>query len=182
MSDRDKYIWEYDTDAFRGACILLDIDGTITVTDHETVPADAFNAVQQLKQHNIVVLFSNGRDVARNYKIARLLDIPYVQSSWRKPFPQVVRDLAAHNHHKFPVVVVGDLFLTDGLLALSSGAHYVRVKRVLEKNTMTLKRRAFFLLDDILSRTLQPILFLSFGRRSSFTNTFSLNRAGSRYR
>lgn len=158
-----SYIWELDASQLHGTCIVLDIDGTVAATNSIHVHPRAYQAVQKLKEYSIVVLFSNRCNSKRNHTVAETLGIPYLHTQHRKPFPQVVHSVSAYNPKGLPVVVIGDLFLTDGLLALVSRSRYVRVKRITEKNT-PLRSRLYFMLDTILSFTIQPILFWFFAR------------------
>lgn len=151
------YIWELNVAQLRDTCVVLDIDGTVAATNSVQVHPRAFQAVQMLKEHNTVILFSNRRNSKRNLSVAETLDVPYLRTRHRKPFPHVVHSVAAYNPKGLPIVIIGDLFLTDGILAFASQSRYIQVKRITEKNT-PLRSRLYFMLDDVLSVTIQPIL------------------------
>ena len=127
-----QYFWDLDADAIRQKCILLDIDGTIAYAGGSHIHPGVHDMLAKLKEHNEVVLFSNSANTERNYDVAKKLSIPYALSTWRKPFPQVLD--AVPNPQHLPMLIIGDLFITDGLLAVFSGSRYLRVRRFVSEN------------------------------------------------
>ena len=109
-----------------GKAIVLDIDGTLVSAGQWAPPPGVVAAVERLKKDNDVFLFSNKNIPTRNGKVAEALDVPLLDSSAKKPFPRVLENLPSEK----PLVVVGDKFLTDGLLAYFTGSEFVHVARV----------------------------------------------------
>jgi predicted HAD superfamily phosphohydrolase YqeG len=153
-SMKSDYFWDLDADAIRQKCILLDIDGTIAYAGGSHIHPGVHDMITKLKEHNEIVLFSNGTDKKRNYSVAEKLGIPYARSSWRKPMPQVLE--AVPNPQKLPMLIVGDLFITDGLLAVFTGARYIRVRRFVSENESRLWRLTLYWADDFLVRWFVP--------------------------
>lgn len=103
---------------------MLDIDGTLTAAGSSAVPAWIIQAVSRLKEHNQVYLFSNKNMPERNMRVSVLLGVPLIDSPHAKPNPKVLAGLPGG------AVVVGDKYLTDGLLAHFTGAEFVKVTRI----------------------------------------------------
>lgn len=115
---------EWAAQAPRGRVIVLDIDGTLVPAGSAAVEARVLRAVLSLKEGNTVYLFSNKGLAQRDARLSAMLDIPLIESPYRKPDPRVIA------HLPLGVMVVGDKWLTDGLLAWRAGGEYVRVSRV----------------------------------------------------
>lgn len=139
----------------RGRTILLDIDGTLVPASASAVEARVLRAVESLKERNAVYLFSNKNLPERNSKIAVLLGVPLVDSPFSKPNPKVLAELPKG------MLIVGDKWLTDGLLAWRSGEEFVRVERLSEPGEPLLDQ-LFNAVDDVagmmwhLARALRP--------------------------
>ena len=153
-----KHFWELPADTLHGTCIVLDIDGTLVVASSAHAHPGVHETVQKLKQHNDVVLFSNNAlDHSRNIDLAAKLSIPYVATWWRKPMPFVLR--AVQNPKHLPVVIIGDLFLTDGLFALITGSRFIRIARCVSPHESRLWWLLLYSLDDMLMSSFGKFLF-----------------------
>ena len=135
----------------RGAIVVLDIDGTITAHDGEYVE----DAVQQVVTHlltsgNHVYLVSNNTNTTRGRAVARATGATYVETRYRKPDTRVVDTIVRTIGQR--VVVIGDKFLTDGLLAHRLGCTFYWVGRI-RSRTDPVSVRIQYALDDLL-RTL----------------------------
>lgn len=145
------YFWELDPEKIHGRCILLDIDGTLVYASSDHLHPGVYDIVEKLKKNNDIVIFSNGVHKERNYHVAQKLGLPYAHSQWRKPMPFVLR--AVPNPDKRPMLIIGDLFLTDGLLALTTGSEYIRVKRYVSEHESRLWRLTLYRADDLIVKT-----------------------------
>ncbi len=152
-----KYFWELDAENIRGRCILLDIDGTLVFASGSHLHPGVYDMVIKLREHNEIVLFSNGLNKERNLDVANKLGVLYVSSYWRKPIPFVMR--AVPNPRKLPILVIGNLFLTDGLLAIFTRSYYIRVKRFISPNESIIWRLTLYWLDDQIVRLFYPRSF-----------------------
>ena len=124
----------------------MDIDGTIATADTAHAHPGVHAMIDTLKEHNSVFLFSNAFLAKRNLAMAEKLGVPYVKSHSRKPDPHIIRAIPNPEHR--PVVVIGDLFVTDGLLAYFSGAKYVRVRRFVPPGETTWWHFVLYHFDD----------------------------------
>lgn len=146
----------FSTD-IRNRAVILDIDGTLVPAGGREVPEDIAAGVESLKAHNDVFLLSNKNLPRRNAQVAQALGVPLVQSAFRKPDPRALRGLPL----KHPLMVLGDKFLTDGLLAAFAGGEFVRVRRITGA-AEPWPDRLFNAIDDIawqawhLARLLRP--------------------------
>lgn len=134
------------------AFIILDIDGTL-VHDAESGVEAATEAVikQLITQGNSIYLVSNGfsNKRERNRKIAKGLGVTFYESKAKKPFAAAVAELLQKNNA--PVVVIGDKFLTDGLLAINIRAPFIRV-RSRRASSDSLYSKAAYAADQLASR------------------------------
>lgn len=104
---------------------VIDIDGTL-VPDGENEPnVDTRRAMEILMRSHAICITSNGKNTERNKDIARLFGIPYIAGT--KPFGAVTHAICAQNTENLPIIVVGDRYLTDGLLALRLHAQFAPV-------------------------------------------------------
>ena len=107
-----------------GNTIVLDIDGTLAPAGSLAVPAWVIQAVSRLKETNTVYLFSNKNLPERNMRVSMLLGVPLIDSPYAKPNPKVLATMPAGT------LVVGDKYLTDGLLAYFTGNEFIKVERL----------------------------------------------------
>lgn len=140
--------FEESCDGIEGCSVLLDLDGTL-LPDGEFDLSDGVRAcVSKLKERNAVYLITNGKSASRAWQIADDLGIPIAPAGVpaRKPRLSAVRGIPTDR----PFVVVGDMTLTDGLLAYRLRAPFVRVSRRYPARRPV--RLAFsHLIDDIVS-------------------------------
>lgn len=109
-----------------GSFLVIDIDGTLVCDGSETIGAETVRAVRMLAKNNMACIVSNKKDVARNARIARATSLPYVHG--KKPHTRLVSALRRMNGAGLPFVVIGDRYLTDGLLALRLGGKFAPVR------------------------------------------------------
>jgi HAD superfamily hydrolase (TIGR01662 family) len=136
-----------DTSLFSDTIIIVDIDGTLTDTRESYVSPEIHATIQRLKQNNEVYIFSNNLNSTRNHAVAKSLDTPYLNSSCRKPFAGVIKNLSNPQHKK--IVAIGDRWLTDGWFAHNIGADFVKVRRITKPSDYFIFK-VVYLLDDML--------------------------------
>jgi len=140
------YFADLNFDAWQDRTILLDLDGTLAPDNERTVTRVVAVAVSDLAVSNRVVLLSNKKNHARNRQIAQDLSLDYLETHLRKPDPRLKRLLRVGGVNDFSnLIVVGDRYLTDGLMAKVLGAEFVKVRR-LESST---KSRSSSLVDNL---------------------------------
>jgi predicted HAD superfamily phosphohydrolase YqeG/glycosyltransferase involved in cell wall biosynthesis len=109
--------------------IILDIDGTLLADNEEILDAQTTQVVKQLvAQGNQIYLVSNGfsHNKERNTSIASGLGVTFFPTEYKKPLKISVLPIIAAATK--PVIVIGDKFLTDGLLAVNLGVPFVEVR------------------------------------------------------
>ncbi len=130
------YFYELDTSRITGAVVLLDVEGTLiseagvspaalstpeTLLDKRTI-----EAVGRLAAKNTVYLCSNSQNVFSRRRLAAALGkVTFHESSFSKPDRAAVSDVLPTDGR--PVIVIGDNFTTDGLLASAIKAPCLRV-------------------------------------------------------
>lgn len=129
---------------FSNSVVVVDIDGTLMPASGSGVAPGEYAALEGLKSVATVFLFSNRPDAERNIRIAASLGVPLISSPRRKPHPVVLKDVIVPGKETF---VIGDKVLTDGLLALFTGATFVHVERVLHTDDAFLDKAISFF-DD----------------------------------
>ena len=138
-----------DTRLISESTIILDIDGTITPDSTTDVSCGILRAIQSLASRNVVYLFSNHRDNARNRSLARSLGLQYIDTPYRKPSRKIIEAIPAC-HRKKPIVVIGDKIAVDGLFAQRVRAQFIKVGRVLSASDRPSAKVAYFL-DDLIA-------------------------------
>ena len=125
--------------------VFLDIDGTFTGEGSWEVSETALEAIKRLKKTNEVYLCSNGKNEKRKAHFAKVVDVPLLKTSLRKPNKEIV--LLVPNKSDKPLVVIGNLAFKDGRLAKNSGAQFIKVKTLLGPDD-TLFSRFIYWIDD----------------------------------
>ncbi len=130
---------------------VMDIDGTLVSaggTEAEIDPA-IITEIQGLKHFADVVLCSNKKNFERDRNMAAKLGVGHIESRLHKPNPKILDGyISDTNRPSRIVVVVGDKYLTDGLLARRVGGYFVRVKRFVGPKESLLDR-VYNRIDDI---------------------------------
>lgn len=124
MNSRLKTFLDLDLRRLGGFVILLDIDGTLVADGSQTLPAPVIKKIKELGDKNRVILCSNKRDWERIKKFSQLAGTEFIIGQRKPWFFGIKKQL------KGPLVVIGDKFLTDGLLAKLIGAKFIKVKRI----------------------------------------------------
>jgi decaprenyl-phosphate phosphoribosyltransferase len=118
---------EGDAPAFDGCAVVLDVDGTLLPDGEQMVGAAVAARVAEIAARNVIYLASNKRDAARLKALAARLGVRHLPRRHRKPSVRVLDEMAAEDRAR-PLVVVGDRWLTDGLLAARVGGRFFRVQ------------------------------------------------------
>ncbi len=146
------YFAELRVAPIKQSIIILDIDGTLLADDAETVDIQTSKVVRQLvEQGNQIYLVSNGfsHQSERNRAIAQGLGVTFFPTEFKKPLKISVLPIITAATK--PVLVIGDKFLTDGLLAVNLGVPFVEV-RSLRSGKEPLYAKAAYAIDSLLKK------------------------------
>lgn len=144
-----RYFSELDLGPIRDSLVILDIDGTLLADAAQTPDEATIRAARQLSaQGNMVYLCSNGfsHKAKRNQELADSLQATYYAIDYKKPLKYSFLPLVRGTTK--PVVVIGDKFLTDGLLAVGLGVPYLRVRSLRTKKDSLYVKLAYRI-DDL---------------------------------
>jgi predicted HAD superfamily phosphohydrolase YqeG len=126
--------------------ILIDVDGTLMSDGEREVSAVVRERVRAIGARHELYVCTNNRSQGRTRAVACDLGIPLIETAYRKPDPRVTSGLSP----KYPLLVVGDKFLTDRLFALAVGAEFICVARDTSPKDRFAARVAY-LFDDAVS-------------------------------
>lgn len=129
---------------FADKTVLLDVDGTLGPDNRLNFNESTKRKIEELKAKNEVFICTNSRDNTRRELLRSSLNLPIIESSSRKPNPAILREI---NSDIKDYVVIGDKFLTDGLLAKQLRARFIHVRRQLSGEE-SLAVRTINLIDD----------------------------------
>lgn len=113
------------TEEFSDVTIVLDVDGTLVADGHTDMTDEVHAALGTLASRASVHLCSNAEGTERLAAFAEGTQAQIVRSSYRKPDARVIADVPRTDS----LVVIGDKYLTDGLLAVFAKGRFVRVRR-----------------------------------------------------
>ncbi|MBP6942653.1 MAG: UbiA family prenyltransferase [Candidatus Buchananbacteria bacterium] len=151
------YFHDLDVTKFQGATVILDVDGTIVIDGESSVSAVVQAKLTALTAQAKVFLCSNGhRD--RIASVATTLGLPLIPNVVLKPSPRVLAETTIARTDK--LVVIGDKFLTDGLLAANLKAQFIKVDHVRGANEKPAVRLAY-MIDRIVTVFAKPLTFLA---------------------
>lgn len=143
-----KFFSELDPKNFKDKTIILDIDGTLTQDGSNKLDERVRTMINLLKKKNRIYLFSNKYNKSRVAQFAEKLQINYLHTLRKKPNKKVFESIPQNLRHQ--LVVIGDKFLTDGLLAKNIAAQFIKVKRITSPHD-SLWTRLTYIVDDIAS-------------------------------
>jgi len=130
----------------KGKTIFLDVDGTIIADKENNLDDKIFNVLKELNEKNNLYLCSNKSEV-RAKKIAELIGCKYIP--YKKPFPWGYKKIIRSDGLELKnIVVVGDKYLTDGLLAKFLGVDFLKTKRIYSSSDSFGVKISYFI-DDI---------------------------------
>jgi len=139
-----KYFRELDIGYFEDALVFLDIDGTLTADKSKSIGKHEREKVEEIKKvAKEIFLVSNGLP-ERTKEIAGSLGVSNILTGHSKPNPKVLNKL----HHNGGIVV-GDKFMTDGLLSVFTGLPFLKVKNILHEKE-GLANRGIYFIDNFL--------------------------------
>lgn len=145
IEEKDVFFHELNTDNILGTTVILDIDGTLTCSSKRSIDKNVIRVIRKLQEENVVYVFSNNYNGKRSREIAKSLDLPYIESPYKKPNKKILQYI----DEMCPIVAIGDKYLTDGLFAQFTGARHIRVKRYrCDDDSMADKVACF--LDDVM--------------------------------
>jgi len=131
---------------FKGCSILLDIDGTITYDGGSESSACKQKILEIKMKQNEIYLCSNGKNKNRIVKMSEELEVKYINSDLKKPNKRIIDNTSLEK--KDNIIVIGDKFLTDGILARNLKSRFIKVERLRSKNDLTIVKLINFL-DDV---------------------------------
>ncbi|MBU1151481.1 UbiA family prenyltransferase [Patescibacteria group bacterium] len=138
--------------------IILDVDGTLTPDSQNQLNPETRKEIDRLSEENEIYLLSNKKIHYRNRKIAKSLNIPYLQTDLSKPNPQVLKKV--ENPDKWPFLIIGDLAWSDGRLADNINAKFEKVTRFRAETDHWYIKLAYFIDDHFVSPLLKYRQFL----------------------
>lgn len=133
-----------------GTIIFLDIDGTLCGEAGTCPTPAALRTLERLAKNNEIVLCSNGKDLKRNRLMGKLCAVPYLDTRLQKPNKAIAQLVS--NKKKKPLVVIGNLFLTDGRFAKNIGARFIRVKTLVGPKEPWYNHAFYWLDENIIAR------------------------------
>lgn len=119
---------ELDLSGRKRSFVVIDTDGTIVPDGTETAADETLAALKRITGRHETRLTSNRRDAGRNERIAMRAGIRYVRG--RKPFRALAETLKEENQGGLPIMVIGDRWLTDGLLAMRLEGEFIPVRPI----------------------------------------------------
>lgn len=145
--------------AFAGTTVVLDVDGTLLPDGREKLSEGEDRVLRELASCARVYLCSNAFGAERTKALAHSYGVRFVPARYKKPDPGLMGEVEASGD----IVVIGDKYLTDGLLAGFTRSAFMKV-RSLRSSPERLLVRAAYLLDALagksllwLVRTLRPL-------------------------
>jgi HAD superfamily phosphatase (TIGR01668 family) len=147
-----KYFRELNLNLLKDKIVILDVDGTITFDKHHEVAEPEKVQLEKLKDiaQNVYLVSNGERD--RTKKLGEILNVLVHESEYQKPDKKVLHHFPHQN--KQDIVIVGDKFLTDGLLALQTGILFLHVKS-LKRETENFFNKFVFWVDDFVGNTFE---------------------------
>lgn len=152
-----KFFRDLHIEKFRDTVVILDIDGTIYHDKEHTVLIPEQDKINELKSvAKKVILLSNGEHT-RTVILSERHGVAYHNSVYKKPYRKIIYDIKKEfGFEKDEIVVIGDKFITDGLLALQTGARFIHVQS-LQKNDEGVVNKSVYFFDDIFGKIVEYI-------------------------
>lgn len=111
----------------RGALILVDVDGTITVDGEYEVTVAARELLERWQKDSQVVLCTNTRNPERRARLAEVFEMSVTSGEHKKPSKKIVAEFAPPVPSE--IIVIGDKWLIDGWFARRIDAHFIKSRR-----------------------------------------------------
>lgn len=140
------FFHELNVSGVHNATVILDIDGTIMCSSEIVASDSVRDVIKALQKNNSVYLFSNNFNGKRSRRIAKDLNLPYIESPHRKPNIKILKYV---KNKSCPVITIGDKYLTDGLFAQFTSTKHIRVKRYHCENDSLWSRFACYVDDFV---------------------------------
>lgn len=144
---------ELNVEGLENHLIFLDIDGTLTNDNNHQLNNALLNKIKSLSVKNKVYFCSNKNNCDRNKSLSEKAGIPCLDNTHKKPSGKILE--LVENKDNWPILVIGDKFLTDGLFAKNIGAKFIKVKRITDQNDSVFNRALYFI-DDFFSKSYNP--------------------------
>lgn len=125
---QNRKFCDLDPASFTDKTIILDVDGTLLADSHDTIAEPELRTIRELARTNVIYLCSNTHDTARIEALAHTHNVHALPRTFSKPDVRVVG--AISDKHLGQMVVIGDKYLTDGVLAARLKVPFIRVARI----------------------------------------------------
>ena len=142
---------DLDVSALHGFLVVLDVDGTLGPHGCDELTPEVLRQISTLVRNgNLVRLVSNNTDSVRTRRLAVCLGVEMAESTYRKPDIRALGDIP-ELLRGWPVVVIGDKVLVDGLFAKRLGATFCKVASIRSPNDPRMVR-VHYALDCVAGR------------------------------
>lgn len=145
---------ELDPATFKGAVVIVDIDGTLTNDRNTEVDQAAKQQLMAIAKEASVYLCSNSSSTARFWQLAKETGTIYLGTTLRKPDPRILKLIP--NIAGKRIIVIGDKYLTDGRFAKKIGAEFVHISRITHESDRTFVTFTY-LVDDLFTASLRKL-------------------------
>lgn len=153
MKRPNSFFTQLPLHTIHGATVILDVDGTIVADRQEQISPEALAKIAEIKQNHTVFISSNGSPKNAD-EFARLAGVKMIVG--KKPFIASFRSQIAADES---ITVIGDKWITDGLLARRLKADFIQVKRIGGAQDSRMARFSY-LVDSAVSACL-PFIWLA---------------------
>jgi 4-hydroxybenzoate polyprenyltransferase/predicted HAD superfamily phosphohydrolase YqeG len=126
----------------RGRNVIIDIDATLVPDKSEVLPQKARDLLRTMAQAAQVVFLSSNGSAERTKRFANESGVQVLVGA-RKPWLRLPKEFPTGE-----IIVIGDKWITDGLLAARIGASFMQVARERNNEEQFLTRLAFSF-DDL---------------------------------
>lgn len=152
---------ETNLSSVKDSFVVLDVDGCLVPDKGNILDSETVERVRFLTHNrNEIVIISNHKDHIRNKNIASSLGVRYLETELKKPDFRLVKNIKRLNHKNLPVVVIGDKYLTDGVLALILKSSFIRVRHLPNDIAESLITKVSYWIDDTVYKII-PFIRLS---------------------
>lgn len=142
-----KYFYNIDTSTIKDRTIIIDVDGTLVADGEEIVSNNILRTIKGLSKDNQLFLCSNKNLPLRNKSISIQLNIPILNTPFKKPNRKIIYSI--NNYQLKNFLVIGDKYTKDETFAKNINADFIKVKRIRsEKENLLIK--ITYLIDDFL--------------------------------
>lgn len=162
----ETFFKQLNFDNIKNKTIIIDVDGTITHDSRDILDLETIDKIKELKINNRVYLSTNNNQPERNKNIAARLDVEFIKTDYKKPSQKSISSIQRNISNEF--LIIGDKYLTDGLLAKRVDADFIKVKRLRSRSDSLFVKISYFV-DDLIYKLLP---YLSIIRPTQWIKNF----------